>query len=75
MSLSPSDARLVVLRSLRSLFLDVLSADGAKGRSAAEQEQDERYAEELGLEVLETLGLFVESVDEDGSMLARLRPE
>ena len=75
MSLSPSDARLVVLRSLRALFLDVLAADGGKGRSAEEQEQDERYAEELGLEVLETLGLFVESVDEDGSMVVRLRPE
>ena len=75
MPLSPSDARLVVLRSLRSLFSEVLGADRPKGASQDEIAADEQYAEELGVEVLETLGMTVISADDDGSFLVRLHPE
>jgi len=75
---SPADARLGLARLLESLFIEVLANDvNADGTplSAAQLEADEAFAVELSVEVLETLGLSVLSVDEDGSMLVRLEPD
>lgn len=74
-AVSPADARMAVMRSLQSLFVEVfseqLNPDGSPA-TPAQLEQDEDFASELALEILETLGFDVLSVDADGSMTVRV---
>lgn len=70
---SPADARMAIMRSLQSMFLEVLDNDEDGAPLEGEQlEMAETLADEMSLEVLETLGLEVVSVDADGSMLVRV---
>lgn len=65
----PADARLIVHRRVRDLFVDVLAEEGPLSV------EDEQFADDLSAELLDVLGLVVTGVDEDGSMTVRLRLE
>lgn len=70
---SAADGRLRVMRALEALFLEVLEDEEAGVRGPAELAEDEQFASEFALEVLELLGLEVEVVHPDGSMACRVR--
>jgi hypothetical protein len=73
-SLTPSDARIKVMRHLEALFNEILEED-SESRSPAQATEDEQFATDLSLEVLDTLGLQVTAVDDDGSMTVTLKLE
>ena len=73
--MSPADGRLAVMRALEALFMEVLEDEDEPDRSPAQLAEDEQFAADFALEVLDLLGLEVTSVDADGSMLCRLRLE
>lgn len=71
---SPADGRLSVMRALEGLFMEVLEDEEAdKPRTDAELAEDQQFATDFALEVLDLLGLEVQVVDADGSMTCRIR--
>lgn len=72
---SPSDARLAVLRRVSGVFLNLLLE--FRGATPDEEEvlQDEQFANELGIELLDSLGIEVLGVEDDGSMTLRVAPD
>lgn len=75
MTVSISDGRLAIMRCLQSLFLDIQESDSDENVTPASLARDEEFASEMGLEVLDTLGLEVLSVEEDGSIIVKLTLE
>lgn len=73
--MSPADGRLTVMRALEALFMEVLEDEDEPERSPAQLAEDQQFASDFSLEVLELLGLEVLTVDGDGSMMCRLRLE
>lgn len=72
--MTPADARLAVMRHIEQLLNEILEEDDPK-RSPAQTTEDQQFATDLSLEILDILGLQVQTVDEDGSMTVTLRLE
>ena len=74
---SPADARIAIMVTLKDLFMDLLSGDDDLDTDLTPKEVAviEQLADEMSLEFLDVLGLDVVSVEEDGSILARLSLE
>ena len=74
---SPADARLKIMRTMQSLFLEMFAENDEEGvpLEGRDLEDAQTLVDEIVLELLDVLGLEVVSADSDGSMLVKLTPE
>ena len=74
---SPADARLKIVRTMQSLFLEMFAENDEEGvpLEGRDLEDAQTLVDEIVLELLDVLGLEVVSADSDGSMLVKLTPE